>query len=106
MLKPITIPQGRKTRTVRCRHADVWPPGWSKSGRAVEDLRQEGLLDAEQYERAKTWERVCGMQAMQADKCMQCPHALWENGLPVVPQATPTAPGNPGHRKRRKKVYE
>lgn len=103
MLKPIEIEEEGRKRTLRCRHSDVWPPGWSKSGQPVEALRAQGLLDAEQYERAKTWDRVCGLQAMNASKCPTCPNALRENGLPIVSAAPKVAPALTSQRKRRKK---
>lgn len=102
MLEPLEIKDNEgNTTTLTCRHKDVWPPGWSKSGQPVEALRAQGLLNAGQYERAKTWERVCGLQAMNASKCPTCPHALKENGLPVVSPPRLVAPGLPNRRPRR-----
>lgn len=103
MLKPLEIEENGRKGTLRCRHSDAWPPGWSKSGRSVEELRAQGLLDAEQYERAKTWERVCGLQEMSLSKCPSCPNALRENGLPVVSPVPKVAPALTSQRKRRKK---
>ena len=102
MLKTIEVEElGRKV-TLTCRHGDVWPPGWSKSGQTAEALRAQGILDSAQYERAKTWERVCGLQAMNESKCPTCPNALRENGLPVITPPTIVAPALTGNRKRRK----
>ena len=28
------------------------------------------------YRRLKTWEQVCGLMEMEADKCSQCPHVI------------------------------
>jgi hypothetical protein len=103
MLKPIEFEENGHKKTLSCRHSDVWPPGWSKSGQAVEALRAQGLLDAEQYERAKTWERVCGLHEMNASKCLGCPNAMRADGLPVVTPVQVVAPALTSQRKRRKK---
>ena len=46
------------------------------------------FLDAIEYERVKTWHRVCGLKVMSAVKCLDCPHVLVGgkkiNGVPRV----------------------
>ena len=103
MLKPIEIEEAGVKKIISCRHSDTWPPGWSRSGQSVEVLRAQGLLDAEQYERAKTWDRVCGLQEMNASKCPTCVHAMHSNGLPTMPPPVIVAPALTANRKRRKK---
>lgn len=70
MLKPITI----KGAEIQCQHAATWPPLWSRLGKTIADIRSRFSLD--EYERAKTWEKVCGLQEMSPDKCPTCPFAI------------------------------
>lgn len=85
MLRPITCDDQGTERTISCKHARIWPPKWARLGSA-HDLR--GHFTAEEFERARTWEIVCGLQAMEPAKCLQCPHALNADGTPVVPVLT------------------
>lgn len=82
MLDPVTIDDRGTERVIRCRHAETWPPYWSRFGTA-EDMR--GRFNVAEYERAKTWESVCGLQQMEPGKCARCPHALKEDGTPLLP---------------------
>lgn len=82
MLKPIVAAiQGVET-SIGCRHAWQWPPHWSKFGTA-EQLR--GRFTPAEYERAKTWQGVCGLQEMSPTKCPTCPMAIRDDGTPVIP---------------------
>ncbi len=81
-LKPIQIPiQGIET-TIVCKHKTIWPPMWAKMGYSAESMR--GDVEPVQYERARTWESVCGLMEMKGDKCATCPHATLENGKPLI----------------------
>jgi hypothetical protein len=82
MLAPLTFDDDGTSRTITCRHARIWPPKWSRLGTSAQ-LRPH--FTPQEYERAKTWENVCGLQAMDATKCLKCPHARKEDGTPVVP---------------------
>lgn len=76
MLTPISV-EGKE---IRCQHADTWPPGWARLGKTVSELR--AYFTTEEYERAKTWEKVCGLRVMNAEKCPTCPHAVLPDALP------------------------
>ncbi len=76
MLSPIDV--GGKE--IRCQHADVWPPGWARLGKTALELRV--YFTTEEFERAKTWEKVCGLLQMDEGKCPTCPYA-------VLPDAPP-----------------
>lgn len=102
MLKPLDIVENNKPILIRCRHGDKWPPGWARSGQSAEALRAQGFLKDEQFERARTWERVCGLMAMSPEKCPTCPYALQEDGLPMVASIGAVAPAT-YRRKGRKK---
>jgi len=60
--------------TIRCTHADLWPPVYVDQG-DPEAMRAAGTIDNHIYEQIKTWERVCGLHEM-ADSCLSCPLAL------------------------------
>lgn len=91
MLSPIKVTVAGEEVEISCRHATVWPPGWSRLGVSATALRAEGRFTAQQYERAKTWERVCGLPRMNSEKCPTCPHALGPDKEPIVP-GTPKVP--------------
>lgn len=91
MLKPILITVRGQEMEVSCLHAEIWPPGWSKTGIPLESLRDQGHFTLGQYERAKTWARICGLQAMDESKCSTCPSALRPDKTPLVPPV-PKAP--------------
>jgi hypothetical protein len=85
MLAPVTIDDSGTTRTIRCRNASIWPPRWTRLGTLAELRSRFTPLE---YERARTWELVCGLQAMDPEKCSKCPYALREDGTPHVPSLT------------------
>lgn len=90
-LKPLLydVPGEDRTITLTCKHAATWPPHWHRFGTA--DQLREDFLPVD-YERARTWERMCGLQEMNASKCPTCPSALKEDGQPAVPLLTVPAP--------------
>jgi hypothetical protein len=100
MLAPLTYNDSGTERTITCLHARKWPPLWSRLGTATE-LRGE-FASLQEYERAKTWENVCGLQAMSDAKCPKCPHARKEDGSPVI--APTGAPAGFSQRRRPKVV--
>lgn len=89
MMTPILMNVGGEEVEVSCAQRRAWPPSWARLGATPEDMRSR--FTPEQYERAKTWERVCGLLAMDASKCASCPMARLPSGKPVVPPA-PKAP--------------
>lgn len=91
MLSPITITLDEGPLVIQCKHARQWPPGWARSGQSADALRLQGRLEGARYERAKTWERVCGLMAMDEEKCPTCPHARGPDGQPVIPDPAPMA---------------
>jgi len=89
LMKPLELEGGV---TLKCKHAEVWPPPHlhlipKPLGLDVEYLRYR--VPDEVYLRAKTWEGVCGLTAMNAERCVTCPHSLREGGKPSAPQARP-----------------
>ena len=99
LMKPLTLEDGD---TLRCFHAKVWPPPHlhlipKVLGLDTEYLRNRVPNDV--YLRVKTWEGVCGLTAMNADKCSSCPHVLRGEEQPhprksvlVPPPATRASP--------------
>ena len=71
--------------TYTCKHAAVWPPAATRIGGDPEILREIGKLDEARYEQWKTWARVCGLQAMSAEKCPTCPYVVRKE-VPERPQ--------------------
>lgn len=85
-MKPLTLEHGD---TLRCKHEKVWPPPHlhlipEALGLDVEYLRFR--VPDETYLRVKTWQGVCGLTAMNAERCGACPHALREGEKPLAPQ--------------------
>ncbi len=99
LMKPLTLEDGN---TLRCAHAKVWPPPHLHLIPKVLGLDTEYLrnrIPNEIYLRVKTWEGVCGLTAMNADKCPSCPHVLRGEEQPrprqsvlVPPPATRASP--------------
>ena len=87
-LRPLTYDvAGEGPRTLTCHHAKIWPPHWVRHGTAAELRTTFTTLD---YERAKTWENVCGLTEMSPAKCPTCPWAVKEDGeFVVIPVVTP-----------------
>ena len=98
MLKPITCDDRGTTRTISCTHARTWPPKWARLGTALE-LRAH--FTQEEFERARTWETVCGLKAMDPEKCLRCPYALREDGKPLIPVLASPAPASQRRLKHR-----
>tara|TARA_R110000824_G_scaffold23518_5_gene84247 strand:- start:475 stop:693 length:219 start_codon:yes stop_codon:yes gene_type:complete len=42
-------------------------------------------VDEAEYERLRTWERVCGLREMDAAKCASCPYVNIDGKLAVQP---------------------
>lgn len=99
LMKPLTLENGD---TLRCFHAKVWPPPHLHLIPKVLGLDTEYLrfrVPNEVYLRVKTWEGVCGLTAMNAEKCASCPHVLRGEEQPqprksvlVPPPATRASP--------------
>lgn len=86
LMKPLTE---NGEVTLRCKHEKVWPPPHlhlipKPLGLDVEYLRFR--VPDETYLRVKTWQGVCGLTAMNAERCGACPHALREGEKPLAPQ--------------------
>jgi len=68
-----------------CAHWRAFPP--AGAGGDEEELRSSGVLDQEQYDRLRIWQRDCGLMAMEASKCLACPHrrkVVWETRGPTL----------------------
>lgn len=71
--------------TITCRHARIWPPARAVLlDESIEEQRAMGDITTEEYERLRTWQRVCGLKAMNAEKCPACPHAIDEDGKQYI----------------------
>ncbi len=86
LMKPLTE---NETVVLRCKHEKVWPPPHlhlipEVLGLDVEYLRYR--VPDETYLRVKTWQGVCGLTAMNAERCGACPHALREGEKPKASQ--------------------
>lgn len=66
-----------------CRNAKVWPPSHALLEDSFQLLRDNKEITELEYERLRTWERVCGLTEMKASKCMTCPHLLNEEGVAI-----------------------
>lgn len=73
-MEPLKAKLLAKVAVLRCFHEDIWPPVHTKLPEPIEAQRASGLIDDHKYEQIKTWGRVCGLQEMDADKCLGCPH--------------------------------
>lgn len=69
-MKDYTTEINGKEATLRCTHADMWPPLHASLGN-LEALRASGEITEQKYEQIKTWERICGLQEMD-EKCLSC----------------------------------
>lgn len=78
-MEPLEIKLLSKDATIRCIHEDRWPPVHTRLDQPIEAQRASGLVDDHKYEQIKTWGRVCGLQAMEAGKCLACPHVRVED---------------------------
>lgn len=84
-MKRTDVTEGGETFEIYCQYEEQWPPAHALIGESFEDQRAQGLLDESTYERVKVWQRVCGLTAMDAEKCSGCEHAMVElhKGQPV-----------------------
>lgn len=73
-MKDYTTEIDGKEVTLRCTHADMWPPLHALLG-DLEALRASGEVTEHKYEQIKTWKRICGLEEM-GDKCLSCPLCL------------------------------
>ena len=90
MLQPVRIVFRGQEVVLSCRHAKSWPPAWAKLGLSPEFLLDTRHFTPAQYERAKTWQRVCGLLEMDAAKCVSCPFSSGPDGTPIgAPPKTP-----------------
>lgn len=78
MLAPIEV----GNTVYHCRHEMMWPPFVMTLGLTAAELRSRGDVTEEQYNKLRTWENVCGLQKMSAEKCPLCPYALKDGKAP------------------------
>lgn len=72
-----------------CRNAMFWPPPEIEHlADSAEELRY--TVPSVLYQRIKTWEQMCGLLKMQADKCRTCPLVVVD-GKPLTKVGSPTA---------------
>ena len=74
MLNPLETVISELKVTLRCRHAQTWPPVQAKLDEPLERQRARGLISEQKYEQVRVWERVCG-QLQMGEKCLTCPMA-------------------------------
>lgn len=81
-LDPLTLDSGE---TISCRHASIWPPVRAVAlQESIEAQRMAGDITNQEYERLRTWERVCGLAAMDPEKCTTCPYAIDDEGKQYI----------------------
>lgn len=72
-----------------CRNAMFWPPPEIEYlADTAEELRYS--VPNVVYQRIKTWEKMCGIMGMQADKCPTCPLVIVD-GKPATRTGSPSA---------------
>jgi hypothetical protein len=99
-LKPLAIEVkskdgSDKTTTVElhCKHKADWPPAHATLDATPIELRQSGVIAEQKFQQLQTWQKVCGLMVMNADKCPKCPLALFEkkgHWAPFAPGGQPT----------------
>jgi len=57
-----------------CVHYKTFPPPYMNPTADLEFLRAEREIDGAEYQRAKVWERMCGLYQMDPEKCLSCEH--------------------------------
>lgn len=77
-MKPLPVEVHGQEITLCCKHDREWPPIQALLEDSPEDLRAMKEIDESQYQRVKVWQRVCGLRAMNTDKCPTCPNAMVE----------------------------
>lgn len=75
-LQPLTFDTDQGPVTLLCKHRAEWPPAHSRLTSTPLMLRQAGIIDEAKYQQLQTWQKVCGLQAMEETKCSACPLAL------------------------------
>lgn len=86
-MRLIPVMLNGKPVTIGCAHWRNFPPQLAKLGRTAEQLRAQKMVTESQYHQYKTWESVCGIEAMEREKCLECPHvrtAEFRDHLPVL----------------------
>ena len=73
-----------------CAHKAIWPPieVIAYQEELIDPLPPgvpiaeafRGVLSDLVYQRVRTWEQVCGLREMSADKCLSCPHVVKNEG--------------------------
>ena len=70
----------------RCANETIWPPiEIEVYGPTAEHVRY--IVSDVKYQRIKTWEQMCGLRQMEADKCLGCSLATHE-GEPVIKRSS------------------
>ncbi len=80
--------------TYECAHKAIWPPieVIAYQAELIDPLPPgvpiaeafRGVLSDLVYQRVRTWEQVCGLREMSADKCLSCPHVVKNGKAPEV----------------------
>jgi len=87
--QPLTIGEGDDAVTLHCKHRADWPPAHARLDDTPDSLRASGAITEHKYQQLQTWERLCGLMAMGAEKCPTCPLALVENDRGLMEQFAP-----------------
>jgi hypothetical protein len=75
-MQPLKIDNDQGGVTLLCKHREEWPPAHARLPQTPVQLRQSGAIDEAKYQQLQTWQKVCGLLTMQAEKCSVCPLAL------------------------------
>lgn len=78
-------PVHQESKTFVCKHYEVWPPAAAILGKSSEEMRAS--VDANEYNRTRIWERVCGLTEMNLEgRCKACPHLMYlDMSKPLIP---------------------
>jgi len=76
-LKPITVETADGEGVeIFCTHRNDWPPAHARLPDTADSLRASGAITETKYQQLQTWQRVCGLMAMDPEKCVTCKLAL------------------------------
>ena len=68
----LKVGEGNEQQTYICVHWRTFPP--AGAGEDADHLRSVSTIDVAQYDRLRTWQRICGQRAMTEGVCLQCAH--------------------------------
>lgn len=85
-MKPLRTEVAGNQETLGCLHWRSFPPAQVFADEPIDALRAQKRVSDTDYQRFKTWEKVCGLTQMDKDKCLKCPFI---RKLVIVPNQIP-----------------